>query len=171
MTSLRDAYPGAMGGPSTNPPDHQPPAMPAPHSGGMSMGGSGGGMVPHGPMGGTGAGSMDNKLPIRQIDGREPLESYLRPVQSEMPQYPYGGPGAVGPGGQGQEAAAAAAAQEAQLRRQQMFQAQAAAAEAKMRGIAKQENRLQAAGLVAIGMCVVFFTIFLMQMRGHVSFS
>ena len=162
MTSLRDAYPGAMG----NPPEHQPPAMPPPHSGGMA---TGGGAVPHGPMGGAGAGAMDNKLPIRQIDGREPLESYLRaPAQTEMPQYPYGGPGAVG-GAPAQDAAAAQ--HEAQVRRQQLFQAQAAAAEAKMRGIAKQENRLQAAGLVAIGMCIVFAVVFMMQMRGHLSFA
>lgn len=153
MTSLRDAYPT-----STPLPDHSPPMMPPPHM--MPEGGG----IPHGGVGGASAGSMDNKLPIKQVSGHDSVESYLRQIQTEgMPPQPHQQ--------QLQPAQDPAAVQAMQLKRQQMFQAQAAAAEAKMRGIAQQENRLQAVGFVAIGMCAVFILMFFLQMRGNISFG
>lgn len=159
MTSIRDAYPTAAL--PMAPQAHVPPPVPAPHGGG---GGSGMMMdtpIPHGPMGGQGAGSMENKLPFKQIDGREPLETFLQ-QPAQMPQQPLP-PGYTGPGPGTQDAAAAALQRH---QRQQIFQAQVSAAEAKMRGIAKEENRMQAVGYVAIGMCLVFLAVFALQLRG-----
>ncbi|KAK9827005.1 hypothetical protein WJX74_003442 [Apatococcus lobatus] len=148
MTSLRDAYPT-----SSPLPDHSP----APHA--LPDG------IPHGAAGGASAGSMDNKLPIKQVSGHDSIESYLRQIQTENmpPQQP---PQPPQPGSEDP-----AAMQAMQLKRQQMFQAQAAAAEARMRGIAQQENRLQAVGFVAMGMCLVFAAVFFLQMRGNLSFG
>lgn len=145
MTSLRDAYPNAM-------PMSQNPSMP-----GLQGGGPQG--IPHGPMGGMSAGSMDNKMPIEQIDGREPMESFLE--KSRAPAYPQQQPSY--PNQPHQDAATSHAASEHAIR-QRMAAYQAA--EAKMRGIAKEENRMQAVGYIAIGMCVVFIAIFVIQMRG-----
>lgn len=117
--------------------------------------------IPHGPMGGQAAGSMENQMPIKQIDGRLPLEQYMQ--QAQMPQQPLP-PGYNGPGPGMQDGAAAAAAAQKQ-QRQQLFQAQVSAAEAKMRGIAREENRMLAVGYVAIGMCVVFIALFALQLR------
>lgn len=156
MTSIRDAYPTSNAMASQA---HVPPPVPVPHGGG-----GGAGPIPHGGMGGSTAGSMENQMPFKQIDGREPMESYLRPVQTEMPQQPLP-PGYSGAGPGSQDAAAQQAAAQKQ-QRQQLFQAQVSAAEAKMRGIAREENSMHAVGYVAIGMCVVFIAIFVMQLRG-----
>lgn len=120
--------------------------------------------VPHGSMGGSNAGSMENKMPFKQIDGRQPLESYMQ-QPTEMPQQPLP-PGYSGAGPGTQDGAAGAAAALQRQQRQQLFQAQVNAAEAKMRGIAKEENRMQAVGYIAIGMCVVFLAVFALQLRG-----
>ncbi len=141
-------------------PDHTPPMLPPPHAVPE--------MVPHGAPGGSQAGGMDSKLPFKQLTGKESIESYMRDIQTDAPQY---GQAQAQAHSQAQAQQDPAAVQAAQIRRQQMFQAQTAAAEARMRGIAQQENRLQAVGFVAIGMCVVFIAIFFMQMRGHVNFS
>ncbi len=119
------------------------------------------GAIPHGPMGGSNAGSMENKMPFKQIDGRQPLENYMQ-QPTEMPQQPL--PPGYAEAGPGTQDGAAAALQRQQ--RQQLFQAQVNAAEAKMRGIAKEENMMQAVGYIAIGMCVVFLAVFALQLRG-----
>ena len=154
MTSLRDAYPAA-----SNPvvdQSHSPPPLPAPHGGGgWQNQPPPASAVPHGPMGGPTAGSMDNQLPFAPIDSRQPPESYM---PQQMPQQPM-------PQGYNQDAGAQQAV--LQRQRQQLAHAQMVAAEAKMRSIAKEENRMQAVGHVAIGMCLVFLAVFIIQMRGR----
>lgn len=149
MTSLRDAYPGSahMAG--------EQQGLPLPPQGQM----------PHGAPGGTAAGSMDMKMPIKQMttdDSRMPIADYL--AQLEQEKQPRAAPQVA----QQQDAYAA---QMAQMQRQQVYQQQVAAAEAKMRGIARQESRFQSIGFIAIGMVIVFVAIFLMQVKGHVNLS
>lgn len=134
-------------------------------------GGQGQGHVPHGPMGGQSAGSMNNQLPIQQMTGREDMSADTRPVGGPMPMQ-----GAMGGGGGGgfasgpnfqpsqQQVAQAAAYQEA-VRHQQMERARAEA-EAKMRSIAKEETRGQAIAYVALGMCIVILGLFISGQRG-----
>lgn len=156
MTSLRDAYPASMptGGQQEG---YAPPMQPTPQ---QPM------PIPHGAPQGSSAGSMDMKTPIRQMTAEEsrlPMDQYLHQLQ-QQPQ----AQAQAQPGRQQQDPYAA---QMAQLQRQQLQQAQVAAAESRIRGIARQESRFQSIGFVAIGMCIVFVAIFLMQMRGHMNFS
>ena len=148
MTSLRDAYPSAA-------PESFAPQMPAQQP-----------AIAHGAPQGSAAGSMDMKSPIRQMTAEEsrlPMDQYLQQIEQQSMQAPMRQ--------QAPQQHDPHAAQMAQLQRQQYQQAQVAATEARIRGIARQETRFQSFGFVAIGMCIVFVAIFLMQMRGNVSFS
>lgn len=158
-TPLRDAFPMAMQAAQANQGQLPDPPMP-------------GGNVPHGPIGGQAAGSMNNQLPpgIQQMTGREDISPGTRAVQTPMPAHgPMPGQAAEfssGPSFQPsqQQVAQAAAYQEA-VRQHQMERARADA-EGRMRSIAKEEARGPAVGYVAIGMCIVIMVLCLSAQRG-----
>jgi len=160
-TPLSAAYPVAMQAAQNNGGQVPDPPMQGHHQqGGM----------PHGPMGGQAAGSMNNQLPIQQMTGREDMSAMSRPVGSPMPQQaPMPGmPGqefTSGPNFQPNPQQAAQAAAYQQAVRQQQLQQQRAQAEVLMRGIAKEETRSQAVAYIAIGMAVVILAVLVSSNR------